>query len=261
MISLIIPSLNQGKYISATIDSILSQNNLPIEIIVMDGGSTDNTLEILKSYKTMIKWTSEKDDGQSDAINKGLMMASGDILGYINSDDYLLPGSLESIMRAFEDRGTLWVSGDALIVDEKDRVIQRGVSFYKKILRSFSADKFIYLTNVFIQPSTFWRRSVFDKIGLFDPNLHYTMDYDYWFRILKIGKPKILNQALSAFRIHSESKGGVKFRQQIQEEMMMLKRYTNSKSVFTFHHLHSKFIEWSYGLLKDRKFKNTPSNL
>ena len=111
-ISIVIPSLNQGRFIGQTIQSLLDQGYPHLEILVMDGGSTDNTLEILKSFSGQITWFSEKDQGQSHAINKGLRQSTGDICGYLNSDDVLLPGALQSIIAAFKSEDSLWVTGD-----------------------------------------------------------------------------------------------------------------------------------------------------
>ena len=107
-ISIIIPSLNQGIFIEKTITSLLEQNYPNLEIIVMDGGSTDSTISILKKYEPDVQWISEKDNGQSHAINKGIGICSGEIIGFLNSDDYLLPGSLNAIAENFEDESVLW---------------------------------------------------------------------------------------------------------------------------------------------------------
>ncbi|MCX7820254.1 MAG: glycosyltransferase, partial [Brevinematales bacterium] len=181
--SFVIPSYNQGRFIKETIDSILTQD-VEKEIIVMDGGSTDNTLEILKSYGDKIIWTSCKDKGQTDAINKGIKRATGDIITYINSDDYYLPGSLKIVEKYFvENPNILWLTGDGIIVNEDGKIIQKPISLYKKIWRKIPFFWTIYITNFIIQPSTFFRKEVFEKIGLFDENKHYTMDYDYWLRL------------------------------------------------------------------------------
>ena len=261
MISIIVPSLNQGKYISQTIESILNQNLPDVEIIVCDGGSTDNTVEVLKQYNDRIQWISEKDNGQTDAINKGLKLAKGEILGYLNSDDYLLPGSLELLKRTFQNEDAEWVSGDALIVDANSREIQKGVRLYKTLLRKLGIKPLFFITNYLVQPSTFWNRKAFEIVGLFDESLNYSMDYDYWFRLYKHKNPHILHETISAFRIHSTSKGGIDYRKQINEELHLIKRYSNNALVLFFHKFHSEIIVLFYRLLKDRQFRKTSNRL
>ena len=254
-ISIIIPSYNQGNFINQTINSLLDQQYPDLEIIIFDGGSTDNTLDVLESYQNNIQWFSEKDNGQSDALNKGLHLAKGDIIGYLNSDDYLLPGSLQTISNTFLRTNALWVSGDAIIVDENSRQIQRSVRFYKNLLRKLPFKSFFYITNYLIQPSTFWNRRALDLVGFFDENLHYCMDYEYWLRLLKNEQPTLINDPLSAFRIHSKSKGGMHYREQIDEELKMLNQYTDSKFLKLLHKAHSSIIIIFYRFLKEYKFK------
>ena len=128
-ISIITPSLNQGKFIERTIQSVLQQNvNIPVEYIVVDGGSTDGTLDILQKYSEKIKWISEPDRGQSDALNKGISMASGEIIGYLNSDDIYLPGTLQKVEDQFAMHPeTNWVYGMAKMIDDNDEDIRNRV--------------------------------------------------------------------------------------------------------------------------------------
>jgi len=131
-ISIITPSFNQGKFIKKTIDSVLSQNYPDLEYVVIDGGSTDNTVKILKSYGNKIKWISEKDKGQADAINKGLKIINGEIIAFINSDDYYLPDTFKKIVDFFKQNITCnVVTGDYLIINENGKPIQSFVGFYK----------------------------------------------------------------------------------------------------------------------------------
>lgn len=257
MISIVVPSLNQGKFISQTIDSILNQNISDVEIIVCDGGSSDNTIELLNQYNSRIRWISEPDNGQTDAINKGLKLAKGEILGYLNSDDYLLPGSLEMLKSIFQNEDVEWVSGDALIVDANSREIQKGVRLYKTFLRRLGFKPLFFITNYLVQPSTFWNRKAFELVGLFDESLNFSMDYDYWFRLYKHKSPHIMHEAISAFRIHSTSKGGINYRKQMKEDLHLIKRYSNNGLVLFFHKVHSGIVVLLYRLLKDRQFRKT----
>lgn len=164
MISIIVPSLNQGRFITQTIESILNQNFSDIEIIVCDGGLTDNTSDVLNSFNDQIRWFSEKDKGQTDAINKGLRLAKGEILSYLNSDDYLVPGALATIEKNLDNEEPKWVSGDTLIVDANSQEIQKGVRLYKTLLRKLSIKSLFFITNYLVQPSTFWNRKAFEQV-------------------------------------------------------------------------------------------------
>lgn len=250
-ISIITPSCNQGKFIRQTIDSVLSQDYPNLEYIVIDGQSNDNTLDILKSYGNRIKWISEKDNGQTEAINKGIKMSSGEIIAYLNSDDYYLPETLFTIGNYFmTHEECMWLTGDYEIVNEKGETIQSYICWYKKLLRNFSSYWIFCVANFIIQPSTFWRRNIVNKIGYFDDNLHYEMDYDYWLKIWKKYQLHILPYRLSAFRIHSASKGFLFYDKQFAEEYKVVARYTKNKFILNLHKLHSYFIVLIYKLIK-----------
>ena len=159
-ISIIIPTLNQGQFIKQSIESVLGQGYPDLEIIVIDGGSVDNTKDVLESFGNQISWISEPDSGQSEAINKGLRVCSGDICGFLNSDDFLMPGSLNEIAKAFKRHDSLWVTGDYRIVNEKGEVIQPLIAFYKRLLRAINSKELLLIANYIIQPSTFWRKEL-----------------------------------------------------------------------------------------------------
>jgi len=250
--SIVIPSYNQGRFLKQAIDSVLVQSGVEKEIIVIDGGSTDETIDVLASYGEKVKWISEKDKGQTDAINKGLKKATGDIIAYLNSDDYYLQGCFEIVAKAFENNPkTMWLTGDGIIVDENGKVIQKFISLYKKFLREQPFFSMIYITNFIIQPSTFWRRKILEEIGFFDETKTYTMDYDYWLRIIKYGyKPLILSEKLSAFRIHKASKGGSKYLLQFSEDYRTLKANCKNPFFRFFHWLHNKLIVLIYFFVK-----------
>lgn len=176
-VSIITPSLNQGRFIERTILSVLSQDYPDIEYIVIDGGSRDNTLEILKKYNDRIKWISEPDRGQADAVNKGLGMAGGGILGWLNSDDTYNPGAVRKAVEQFAlNPQLIMVYGDALFIDRDDRVAG------KYPAEEFSLAR-LHDTCFICQPAVFLKREVINTIGMLDANLQTCMDYEYWMRV------------------------------------------------------------------------------
>lgn len=176
-ISVIIPSYNQGRFIRRTLDSVLAQRDVDVEVLVFDAGSRDGTLEVLESFGDRIQWLSEPDRGQTDAINKGLKVATGDIHCYLNSDDIFYPGALRTVVEAFQKNpASRVVYGDADHIDEHDAVIE---PYYNEEWNYQRLLEICYIC----QPATFWRREITEEFGLFDDSLHYAMDYDYWLRV------------------------------------------------------------------------------
>jgi glycosyltransferase involved in cell wall biosynthesis len=205
-ITIITPSFNQGRFIEQTIQSVLDQRYPNLEYIVVDGGSRDETIDILKRYDGRLRWISEKDTGQSDAINKGFRMAKGEILAWLNSDDIYLPGALEKVGRYFaEQPGVMMVYGEGYMLDERGNVKCRFPFTEPK----FDLWKLIYFGDYVLQQSTFFRRSVFDAIEMLDESLHYTMDWDLFIRIGKRFRVDYIPEYLGAIREHGEAKTSV----------------------------------------------------
>lgn len=203
-ISIITPSFNQGNYIEQTINSVLSQNYPNLEYIIIDGGSTDNSIEIIKKYeKHLSYWISEKDNGQSDAINKGLKMASGAVVNWLNSDDYYTENTLQKVGEAFENEATNVFCGRSRILENGIEIRQnKGTDIYSTIEKTIGFARID-------QPETFFRKSCIDKIGFLNQQLHYVMDRDWWIRYLLLyglnGIEKT-NDILVNFRSHPTSK-------------------------------------------------------
>lgn len=203
LVSIITPTYNQAKFLTETIESVLKQDYKNIEYIIIDGGSNDGTLDILKKYSDKVFWISEKDKGQTDAINKGLKIAKGSILAYLNSDDtYYIKNAVSlAVDYLINNSNIKIVYGRSIYVDERGQRIGYYNSYefdYEKI--------FSECLNPIPQPSTFIKREVFEKIGLFDEKLSYAMDLDFWLRAGLFFQFGYLPQILSTFRLHSESK-------------------------------------------------------
>ena len=251
-ISLITPSLNQGRFIEATIESVLSQDYPNLEYIVMDGGSSDNTLQVLARYSGQLKWVSEKDDGQTNAINKGLRMASGEILAYLNADDIYLPGTLLRVARLFMERPeVMWVTGQCHIIDEDNQEVRKLITAYKNFWLRFAHPSMLLVTDYISQPATFWRSKILDEFGYPDESLHYAMDYEYWLRLYSKYPPLFIPEYLAAFKIHPHSKTTTTGHKDvfIDEERTAIQRHTNSRLMLTLHDFHRWLMTSVYAVI------------
>jgi glycosyltransferase involved in cell wall biosynthesis len=180
-ISIITPSFNQEEFLERTILSVLEQNYPNLEYIIIDGGSTDGSVEIIQKYeKQLAFWVSEKDRGQSHAINKGLQMASGDWVAWQNSDDIFYPDAFRHIGDAASRRPQArLIIGDINLIDESDRVI-REMKYVRPTYEALLAEGMV-LTN----QAAFWRRDLHSRIGYLNESLHYGFDYEWFLRILR----------------------------------------------------------------------------
>jgi glycosyltransferase involved in cell wall biosynthesis len=249
---IVTPSFNQGSFIGETIESVLGQGYPDLDYRVVDGASTDGTLDVLAGYGPRLRWTSEPDGGQAQAINKGLrMIGDADIVAFINSDDVYLPGAFSAVARYFEEHAdACWLTGDHFIVDAAGRTIQRPVAAYKRALRRRPTLRRLAIANYIVQPSTFWRRKLLDEVGFFDETLRYCFDYDFWMRAIARHPLHTIRQPLSLFRIHGRSKGGSQFAAQFAEEHAVLRRHTGDRALLALHRLHAGLIVFAYGLMK-----------
>lgn len=233
--TIITPSYNQGSFLEETIMSVLSQKgNFYIDYIIADGGSGDQSVEIIKKYDEILKknqfpikcmgiefrWWSKKDNGAVDAINKGFKKAKGNILAYIASDDFYEPNAFDIVLKNFEkDSSITLVHGDCYFCYSKDR----------KDLKSSSETSFVDLLknrNVIFSPSTFFTKEILDRVGLMDESFEYAADLDLWLKIAKVGKTSYTPHILSNFRVWESSKSVLlsdKFL--MKERKRLLKRY------------------------------------
>ncbi|MCL5292010.1 MAG: glycosyltransferase [Actinobacteria bacterium] len=213
LVSITTPSFNQGKFIEDTIKSVLEQDYPNIEYIVVDGGSTDNTLDILKRYEDRLIWISEPDEGQSDAINKGFKMAKGEIIAWLNSDDIYMPGAISTAVDFLVKRpDVVMVYGEGYTIDEHGENRGRFPATQK-----FNLWLLIHMWDYILQPTTFFRKEALFHVGLLNKDLHWCMDWDLWIRIGKrfkvVGIPKYLAYARVYDDNKTESGGRTRFRE------------------------------------------------
>jgi glycosyltransferase involved in cell wall biosynthesis len=249
-ISIITPTLNQRQFIEQTIESVLNQNYPNLEYIVVDGGSQDGTIDLLKKYEKRLRWISERDRGQADAINKGIRMSTGDIIAYLNSDDVYGPNTLHSVSRYFMNHPEiLWLTGKCRIIDEQNRMVRRLITRYKDFLLKRFSYNLLLVTNPISQPATFWKRSVMDEFGLFDVEEHLVMDYEYWLRIGRKYMPLIADDYLASFRVYTTSKTSSFFLKTFKREMVLARRYSTSSLLDWLHFLNYISIAAAYLIL------------
>ena len=205
LVSIITPSYNQAAYLEQTIRSVLEQDYPRIEYIVVDGASSDGSVEIIKKYEGKFAyWVSEKDHGQADAINKGFVRATGEIIAWLNSDDYYLQGTVSAAVKVFEENpDVVLVYGDMLAVDEHGKTFNT-LSYKQLTLEDLLCFQIIG------QPAAFMRRSALTKTNGLDLDFHFLLDHLLWIQIAKHGKMLHVNQTWSAARYHAEAKNRAK---------------------------------------------------
>jgi glycosyltransferase involved in cell wall biosynthesis len=218
-ISVVTPSYNQAAFLPATVASVLGQGYPDLEYIVQDGGSTDGTRSFLETLPEWVGWVSEEDGGQADAVNKGWQRASGEVLGWLNSDDLYDSGTLLRVGEVFAADPTVdWLVGRCRIIDESGREVRRVVTRYKNFLLGRLTLPLLLIENPISQMTVFVRRRAIDAVGFLRAELRYTMDYDLWLRLMRLNRPRVLRQVLASFRVHESSKSVGGFRAQFAEE-------------------------------------------
>ncbi len=219
----VMPSYNQARFIRQAIDSVLHQGYEPLHLLVMDGGSADGTVEILRSYGNRLEFVSRKDRGQSDALNQGLARARGDIVCWLNSDDAFLPDALHMVADAFvRHPDAEFVYGKGWNVDENGRLLgDSGVL-------PFNLWKLIHHRNYIHQPSCFFRRSLLDKVGFIEEDLHYVMDWELWIRFGAY-KGVFVDRFLSCNRAYAQNKTQSGALRRWGEIRRMVRRYTDRR--------------------------------
>ena len=244
LVSIVTPSFNQGHFIEETIQSVLGQDYPNIEYLVIDGGSTDKTVEILRKYESRLKWISEPDGGQSQAINKGLCMARGEIVAWLNSDDTLLPGAISKAAgHLAANRETMMVYGEGYLMDHHSQITGRFPA-----TEPFNLWRLIYYGDYILQQTVFMRRRIFDVIPMVDESLHYGMDWDLFIRIGKRFKVDYLPEYLGVLREYPQAKsfaGGVKRLEELTSIMRRhgKRRYPPAFFNYCWHPYQDLFLE------------------
>jgi glycosyltransferase involved in cell wall biosynthesis len=224
-ISVVTPSFNQGLYIEATIRSVLDQGYPNLEYIIIDGGSADGTVEIIERYSEYLSyWVSEPDEGQTDALIKGFDRSTGEIMCWLCSDDLFEAKTLYEVTETFDENPD-WqvVYGDSFWIDADDRPIR----FKKEI--GFNRFIWMYDHNYLPQPSTFWRRGIYERVGGLDPRMKLAMDGDLWARFAEHTTPHHIPRAWSRMRYYPEQKN-VRLRATSDEEDALIRsRYLSDE--------------------------------
>lgn len=200
-ITVVTPSFNQAQYLEQTIRSVLDQDYPSLEYVVIDGGSTDGSVEVIRRYSDRLAWwVSEKDNGQSHAINKGFARATGDVYGYINSDDILYPGALEAVAKTYA-AGAKWVVGWV-------QTIEADGGEWPQLPEKMTSPSDWFVRNPIPQQASFWAADLWKQFGPFREDLRYTFDYEYWLRLrFKANvEPAIAHRRLGSYRLHASSK-------------------------------------------------------
>ena len=199
-ITIVTPSYNQAQYLEQTIRSVLDQGYPNLEYIVVDGGSKDGSVDVIRKYADRLAWwVSEKDEGQSHAINKGFSRATGDVYGYLNSDDFLYPNALHRVAKAYQG-GAKWVLGWVMTIE--------GDGEWPMLPNSLAGAADWFARNPIPQQASFWAADLWKKYGQFRQDLHFGFDYEYWLRLRFKGgvRPTTIRACLGSYRMHESSK-------------------------------------------------------
>jgi glycosyltransferase involved in cell wall biosynthesis len=203
LVSIVTPSFNQGKFLEETILSVLKQDYQNIEYLIVDGGSNDNTLEVIQKYQSRLAWwVSEPDTGQTDAINKGFNRATGSIIAWLNSDDVYSPGAVRQAVQYLVDHPQIgMVYGELDFIDESGRVIGKFNAAQTDLPRLRRG--YVHIP----QPSAFFRADLWKKVGPLDSSFFFAMDYDLWTRLAAVSELKYLpGKTWAQFRLHTDGK-------------------------------------------------------
>ncbi|MEQ8482859.1 MAG: glycosyltransferase family 2 protein [Pseudomonadales bacterium] len=236
-ISVVTPSFNQAKFIERTLQSVLNQGVPDLEYIVVDGGSDDGTVQILERYRpALTHLIIEPDDGQADAVAKGMRLATGDILAYLNSDDILLEGALAAVIQFFECNPEIdAVYSNRVFVDEDDSVTRFWILPPHS---NYCMSRWDFIP----QETCFWRRSLMERAGPVDPRFQFALDYDLFVRMMKVGRFARLNRFLAGFRVHPAAKSSTLYETLGRREIDRVRRQNGIQI-----HWHDPLLKYLFG--------------
>jgi glycosyltransferase involved in cell wall biosynthesis len=202
LVSVVTPSLDQGRFLADAIESVIAQGYEPVEHLIVEGGSTDETESVLDRYRDRITVIEERPRlGQAHAVNLGFQAARGEIVGWLNADDRYVPGAFRTVVQAFADAPEIdVVFGNWEEIDTEGQVVER----YRA--RPYDTAEQLQGINLVAQPTVFVRRPLFERIGYLDESLHFVMDYELWLRASRVTELRWLDSTLAQFRIHDASK-------------------------------------------------------
>lgn len=240
LVSIITVVYNGGQHLEGTIRSVIGQSYEPVEYIVVDGGSTDGTLDLLAKYDDRIDyWISEPDKGISDAMNKGILLSNGELIAHLHADDFFPdPSVLSSVCSEYlRHPGALWMTGGIHLVDPEGKILQ------EIKVRKYSYGKLVR-GNILLHPATFVTRKAFETIGMFDVEYRYAMDYDLWLRLGAIADPVPLELQVACFRAHAESRSIVRSDMAYDESWRIRKKHLQGHPVkISCHYLYYTFCK------------------
>ncbi len=231
IISVVTTCLNAEKTIKETIESVLSQKgDFELEYIITDGGSTDGTLETINSYGERIRLVDASGLNQSEGINLGLQLSTGEIVTFLNADDLYEKNALCKVAKYFDSNNTAkWVMGKCIIIDGNNNEVFRWITMYKNLLMKNYSYPLLLIDNFISQPGVFLKRELLEEFGYFDTNENYVMDYDYWLRVGMRYKPGFINKTLAKFRRTHETKSNRKFYKQFRDDLRVSWKYMQKK--------------------------------
>ena len=258
-VSIVMPSFQQRAFLEEAVRSVLDQREVAVELIVLDPGSTDGSRELLErlqgEYGERLRLHFAPDRGQADAIQRGMAMARGNVLAWLNSDDRLRPGALAEVCGRLDDEAPAWLYGRCGIIDAAGRPISRGIVWYKNLRgRRFSIYKL--LTEDFIpQMSAFWNRAIWERVGGLDVERHLDMDYDLFLKFAKVVPPTVLTAYLADFRVHRDAKSSRRTFEAMAEAFVTARQHAvglgwRGRAAIWLHRLYGLRTKCVYRLIK-----------
>jgi glycosyltransferase involved in cell wall biosynthesis len=225
LVSIVTPSYNHAIYLEEALQSVRAQTYPHVEHIVIDGASTDQTLEVLRRYTDRLRWVSEPDAGQASAINKGFRMARGEIWGWLNADDTLAADAVQIAVQAFlQEPDVMMVYGEGFVIDETGKRVGRF-----EYTEPFDLSRLIDVLDYILQPTVFFRREIFQEISMLDESLHWCFDWDLWIRIGQRFKVRYLPQYLASSRVYEQTKTSRGGDKRFREIAMVVRKYSGRR--------------------------------